>query len=233
MMNKIFFMKIKLCCFVLGILINSVSFGVSIVAENDKKIELKISKTGLNRISNSPYKIMQVTGDDSTFKIKHDEDGQNLYLMPLAEVGSKIEISIRNNASQVQDLILEVVDIEGQSIDIRAFSKPGTLKLEEDESIAQMLKAMKHKQKGKFFVQHIKKGQLKKDGLFSIVQIKNYKWKDITGAVFKITNRHRKDKIFDLDNFIKRFDNVIALYPDSGLLKGKEEKDFFIIQKAR
>ena len=79
-------------------------------------IKGEISKMGLNRISNPPYKITQVTGDESKYRLKHDEDGLNIYIMPLCEVGKDIEISIRNNAGFVQDLLLRVSDTKGRVI---------------------------------------------------------------------------------------------------------------------
>lgn len=45
----------------------------------EKKLSFEISKSGLNRISNPPYKITQLTGDDSKFRIKYDEDGSNIF----------------------------------------------------------------------------------------------------------------------------------------------------------
>jgi len=48
-------------------------------AQTSEPLQIKISKSGLNRISNPPYKITQVTGDDSKFRLKYDEDGANIY----------------------------------------------------------------------------------------------------------------------------------------------------------
>lgn len=219
-------------CLIGGLFNGAIAYGLNIEANPDSAIEVSVSKTGLNRISNPPYKIVQVTGDDSQFKIKHDEDGQNIYFMPLTEVGSKIEISIRNDASQTQDLVLKVAPIKGQSINIKSFKSQSITKFEEETSVSRMLKAMKQGRKDKFFVQNIKRGNLKKMDGFKVRQIKNYKWKNLNGGVFKITNGSRKSKIFDLETFTKRFENILAFYPENGVISGKEEKLFFVIQKS-
>ena len=93
-----------------------IACGETYQAKVNEKLQIKISKSSLNRISNPPYKITQVTGDDSKFRLKYDEDGANIYFMPLGSIGENIEISIRNNAGFVQDLELQISDIKGTSI---------------------------------------------------------------------------------------------------------------------
>jgi hypothetical protein len=49
-----------------------IASGKTYQAQDNEPLQIKISKTGLNRISNPPYKIMQVTGDDSKFRLKYE-----------------------------------------------------------------------------------------------------------------------------------------------------------------
>ena len=70
----------------------------------NKKLHIEISKSGLNRISNPPYKISQVVGDESNFKLQHDEKGNNIYIIPVGKIGSSFEISLINDGGFVQDI---------------------------------------------------------------------------------------------------------------------------------
>jgi len=117
-----------------------------------EKLKIKISKAGLNRISNPPYKIVQVTGDDSKFRLKYDDDGTNIYFMPIVPVGESCEISIKNNAGFVQDVELIVSNIKGRSviIDSKTTSKLENLQL---SNISEMLRAMRDDTEDRFYVQ--------------------------------------------------------------------------------
>lgn len=231
MFSKVNCSGMKILLFICGLFTSSLVVGLSIKADTNSRIHIKISKLGLNRISNSPYKIIQVTGDDNLFRIENDEDGQNVYFIPLTDIGSKIEISLRNNASQIQDLVLEVADIEGQSIDIQNFSESFISKFEEKYDIALMLKSMQLDIKDKFFVQHIKSVLLDDINEFCIIQTKLYQWKALKGGVYRITNKSNKQKEFELKAFLSKFKNPLASYPKDVSFKAGESKLFFIIQK--
>lgn len=120
-MSKFFGKLIVLCLVVV-----QVAYGKTFIAHPNEKLFAKVSKTGLNRISNSPYQIVQITGDESRYRLKCDDDGMNIYLMPLVEIGEKIEISIKNNMGFVFDMELEVANIRGQTIciDSQKMTKP-------------------------------------------------------------------------------------------------------------
>lgn len=196
----------------------------------NKVMELSISKGGLNRITYSPYKIIQVTGDEGKYRIKYDEDGSSIYLMPLVDVGEIIEVSLRNNAGQVQDLHLNVANKKGSSLVIDGAYMPASEKANKDIA-ANMLRAMKDNQHGIFYVQKHKHGLGNINGL-NITQIRTYQYKNIKGGVFAISNITRDKQIFSKEDFNKKFSNVIASYPANITVKPKRTALFYLVQKV-
>ena len=196
----------------------------------NKVMELSVSKGGLNRITYSPYKIIQVTGDEGKYRIKYDEDGSSIYLMPLVDVGEVVEVSIRNNAGQVQDLHLKVANKKGSSLVIDgAYIKPSE-KADKDIA-AKMLRAMKDNQHGIFYVQKHNQGLGNINGL-NIKQIRTYQYKNIKGGVFAISNTTRDKQIFSKEDFNTKFSNVIASYPANITVKPKRTALFYLVQKV-
>ena len=217
------------------IAVTSILITASVNAETirytpNKVMELSVSKGGLNRITYSPYKIIQVTGDEGKYRIKYDEDGSSIYLMPLVDVGEIIEVSLRNNAGQVQDLHLKVANKKGSSLVIDGAYVPASQKANKDIA-ANMLRAMKDNQQGIFYVQKHKQGLGNINGL-NITQIRTYQYKNIKGGVFAISNITRDKQIFSKDEFNKRFSNVIASYPANITVKPKRTALFYLVQKV-
>ena len=195
----------------------------------EEKLKVKISKSGLNRISNPPYKIVQVTGDDSKFRLKYDEDGTNIYFMPLSKQGENIEISIKNNAGFVQDLQLLVSNIKGRSIIIDGKTTE-LLELPQKNDIAEMLRAMKDRVNGKFYVQSTNQmfGAI---GVLTLKQTKTYKYKNLVGGVFEVNNPTKNLIKFDVSNFAKGFDNVKTSYPNLAEIYPKQKITVLVVQK--
>ena len=206
-----------------------IASGETYQAQANEPLQIKISKSGLNRISNPPYKITQVTGDDSKFRLKYDEDGTNIYFMPLITIGENVEISIRNNAGITQDLELQVSDIKGKSIIIDGKTN---LKLEriEKSDIAEMLRAMKDDAAGKFYVQNTKQ-KLDNIGILKVEQSKIYKYKNLAGASFEITNPTKSPITLDVSIFARSFDNVKSFYPNLSTIEPKKTITVLVVQK--
>lgn len=223
--RKILKQIIYSCLFLYG----HIASGETYQAQDNEPLQIKISKSGLNRISNPPYKITQVTGDDSKFRLKYDEDGTNIYFMPLSSVGENVEISIRNNAGITQDLELQVSNIKGKSIIIDGKTN---LKLEriEKSDIAQMLRAMKDNVQGKFYVQSTKQ-KLDNIGVLKVGQSKIYKYKNLAGGVFEITNPTKSPITLDVSIFARSFDNVKSFYPNLSTIEPKETITVLVVQK--
>ncbi|PCI01061.1 MAG: hypothetical protein COB76_02160 [Alphaproteobacteria bacterium] len=218
--------QLVICCSLLNI---TAASAATYAFKADKILQVQISKSGLNRISNPPYKIVQVTGDDSTFRLKHDEDGTNIFLMPLAKIDEKIELSIKNNVGDVQDLELHVANIKGRSIIIDGTN---TLILEhrEQKEISHMLRAMKDNVVDKYYVQNSKQ-MLANIGELTVNHTKIYKYKNLTGGVFEVKNPTKKEVILDISEFAKRFDNPQTSYPKTSVLSSKQIITVFVIQK--
>ena len=203
--------------------------GETYQAVGNEKLQIQISKSGLNRISNPPYKITQVTGDDSKFRLKYDEDGTNIYFMPLSGVGENIEISIKNNAGHTQDLMLQVASIKGKSIIIDGKTSQAVESLEKSD-IAQMLRAMKDNVHGKLYVQKTKQ-KLKDIGMLTVEQSKIYKYKNLVGGVFTVSNPTKNSITLDVSSFAKGFDNVKSSYPDLAVILPKQTITVLVVQK--
>lgn len=211
------------------LLYGHVAFADTYQAEIDKRLRVKISKSGLNRISNPPYKITQVTGDDSKYRLKYDEDGTNIYFMPLNSVGENTEISIKNNAGFVQDLELLVSDISGQSIIIDGKTSLVAEHTEKSD-IAQMLRAMKDNVNSKFYVQSILK-KFNNIGVLSVEQSKIYKYKNIVGGIFAVSNKGKVSSTLDVSIFAKQFDNVKSSHPGLSIIEPNKTINVLIVQK--
>jgi len=207
-----------------------IASGKTYQAQDNEPLQIKISKTGLNRISNPPYKITQVTGDDSKFRLKYDEDGTNIYFMPLSSVGENIEISIKNNAGITQDLELQVSDIKGKSIIIEGKTSLNLERVQKSD-VAGMLRAMKDNVERKFYVQNTNRQKLSYIGILKVEQSKIYKYKNLAGGVFEITNPTKNSITLDVSIFAKSFDNVKSFYPNLSIIEPKKTITVLVVQK--
>ena len=130
--------------------------GVTVKAQHDARLKVRISKSGLNIITNPPYRIVQVTGDESLYRLKHDQDGGNIFLMPLAKIGERIEISLKNNVGTVHDLEFPVAAVKGTTINIDSITAGKTdHRKQPRQDLAEMVKAMNGGKKGKFYVRQV------------------------------------------------------------------------------
>ena len=220
-------LKLIVCYFLL--FYGSATLAETYKAKSDERLQVKISKSGLNRISNPPYKICYVTGDDSKFRLKYDEDGGNIYLMPLGAIGDRLEISIRNNAGAVQDLELLVSDIRGKSIVIDGKINKRREETEKKD-IAEMLRAMKDNIKLKFYVRDMKQ-VASTIGILKVEQRKSYKYKNLLGGVFEITNPGKERIAFDVSIFAGGFDNLKSFYPTMEIIEPKGTIKVLVVQK--
>jgi len=222
-------MKALALAYILGLASVNASANIIRYTPNEVK-EVSVSKGGLNRITYSPYKIIQVTGDESKYRIKYDEDGSSIYLMPLVSVGETIEVSIKNNAGQVQDLHLKVEKKKGSSFVIDGTYLP--IKEKEGRVVAsKMLRAMKDKKVDIFYVQEHKQ-ELDRVGSLGVKQIRTYQYKNLRGGVFVITNPTREKQSFNKNEFNKRFRNIIASYPEDITVQPKCSAVFYLVQKT-
>lgn len=201
-------------------------------APTSPALRVKVSKMGLNRISNFPYRIVQVTGDENAYRLKSDDDGANIYLHPLKNVGEKIEISIKNNIGTSYDLELEVANTKGQIINLQTQGTDNSVFLFLKSDLEQMLKCMKQERHGKFYVKN-SKTKLAQIGNLSAAQEKIYKWKDLSGGVFIVTNLGKKVEELNLKAFTSRFDNVLTSFSAKTHLMPLASTKVFIIQKAK
>lgn len=186
-------------------------FASTYIANPDRRIELKISKSGINRISMFPYAISQVTGDESLYRLRSDNDGQNIYIMPLGKIGSKIELSLKSNIGIVQDLSLEVAAINGTStvINMSGVNKAETI-LADDIEAKLMMKSMMQGIKGKYYVKPAKR-KIKNDLGLRIKQTRTYRFKQLTGVTLEIFNASKVTKQLGMNVLSELFKNTLAV----------------------
>lgn len=205
------------------------AFGDIYDVKENKKISVTISKSGINRISNPPYKIKQIVGDDSKYTIKSDDDGSNIYILPQNKLVDSFEITIKNNIGQIFDLELKPVLGKSKIIILRnqdlALSKE-----KKQEDIAHMLSAMKELVTDKFYVQDIKK-RFFKIGKLRAEQIKLYRWQDLKGGVFVIRNKGKQSASIEFLEFINQFENVEAYFINKHDLAPGESTNLLIVQQ--
>lgn len=197
----------------------------------DRVIKATISKTGLNRLSNPPYKIMQVTGDESKYRLKHDEDGLSIYIMPLRDIGEDIEISIRNNAGFVQDLLLKVSKGKGEVIIIDGKQAKTSEQLK-TPIVSQMFRAMKDDVPDIFYVQSGSLWLADNQGL-KTKQIKTYQYKNLRGGIFELQNTTKEVVNFSGKIFTRDFEKVIGVYPDKATIMPREKVKVMMVQEIK
>ena len=171
-------------------LLSEIAVAANFKLNSQSRIKTQISKSGLNRITMLPHRITQVTGDESKYKLKFDEDGSNIYIMPTGKIGETIELSIKSSTNLVQDMLLEVADIAGRSIYLQqdnSTEKSGKLI---NAEIKSMLRSMRSGEKGKYYVQASNRIIASKLGL-DIRQVQTYRWAGLVGAVIEIENKSK------------------------------------------
>lgn len=185
------------------------SFAIHLIRNEEQRLKADISKSGLNRITMKPCRILQVTGDDTKYRLIHDDDGKNIYLMPKVSVGELIELSLRNDLGEVQDLELKVSNVKGQSIVIQSQRKNQDKEIKQE--VFAMMKAMMRGHEGKYFVE---KKQRNIDNKYGVVirQVKSYRYGDLSGGVFELSGNRTKDSGYiSRQEFIELFEGSRAL----------------------
>ena len=150
--------------------------------------------------------------------------------MPLGSVGENVEISIRNNVGITQDLELQVSDIKGKSIIIDGKTNVNLENIQKSD-IAEMLRAMKDNAQGKFYVQSTKQQKFDNIGVLKVEQSKIYKYKNLVGGVFEITNPTKNPITLDVSIFARSFDNVKNFYPNLSTIAPSITITVLVVQK--
>ena len=172
------------------VLLSEVAVAANFKLNSQSRIKTQISKSGLNRITMLPHRITQVTGDESKYKLKFDEDGSNIYIMPTGKIGETIELSIKSSTNLVQDMLLEVADIAGRSIYLQQDNATAVEGKLINAEIKSMLRSMRSGEKGKYYVQASNRIIANKLGLY-IRQVQTYRWEGLVGAVIEIENKSK------------------------------------------
>lgn len=169
-------------------LLGEVAVAANFKLNSQNRIKTQISKSGLNRITMLPHRITQVTGDESKYKLKFDEDGSNIYIMPTGKIGETIELSIKSTTNLVQDMLLEVAGIAGRSIYLEHDNSTDEGGKLINFEIKSMLRSMMSREKGKYYMQASNRAIANKLNL-DIRQVQTYRWSNMIGAVIDIENK--------------------------------------------
>ena len=176
---------------------------------------IKIGKSGLNRITMLPHHIIKILGDESKYKVKIDEKGSDIYIMPLCQIGEKIEISLKTSSNFSLDLELLVVEGRGQTIHLKR-----NLLIKSSKNISgieEILKAMQLEQSGKYYVSEVNHLISEKSGM-TIQQLKTYKYQNIIGRMLVISNRTTENILLPWQQFFDLFANVKAISIEGPLI---------------
>lgn len=229
--------------FTLFVGLSSKIFAANFTINTESRISALISKAGVNRITMLPHRILQVTGDKSKYKIESDEDGGNVYIMPLVNVDEEIEISIKASGDLVQDMLLQVKNIKGQSIKLHQDNDAEYSSGFSMDEAKLMMKNMRDQEIGKYYVldenrpikinTNTKTNTKTKTKLakLDLKQIKTYRWGNITGAVLELINETRCPVSIDkyaLSNLYRNI-KIIAIEGDRELVPARTKiKSYFI-----
>lgn len=224
------FIIFSMMFFVFFVGLSPTIFAANFTINTAARISTQISKAGLNRITMLPHRIVQITGDESKYKLKYDEDGGNIYIMPLCNIDEEIEISIKGSGDLIQDMLLQVKDIQGQSINLyqdheRQYSSSFSM----DEAKL-MLKNMRDQEIGKYYVLDENRS-IKNKTKFGLKQIKTYRWGGITGVVLELINETRCPVKIDKYALSNLYQNtkIIAIEGDREFIPSRTKiKSYFI-----
>lgn len=175
-----------------------------------------IGKSGLNRITMLPYKIVSVVGDNSQYKLQSEKDGSSIYIMPIVKPDQIIELSIRSDIGEIKDLELKVVSGHGRTIKLEA-TKKLDLALEHKREIKQMISSMQKKERGGYRVRKLNRNIANNYNL-KIMQKALYRYKDLRGAVLEVTPSRSSSKSMILPSnvneemFAKLFSGTVATH---------------------
>ena len=187
-----------------------------------------IGKSGLNRITMLPHKIVSVAGDNSQYKLQSDKDGSSIYIMPIAKANQTIELSVRSDVGEIKDLVLKVVPGRGQTIKLNN-TKKLDLAWEQKREIKKMISSMQKKERGGYRVRKLNRNIANNYNL-KIMQKALYRYKNLRGAVLEVTPRRTSSKSMILPSdvneemFAKLFSGIVA----TSINKGSSDKEILV-----
>lgn len=184
------------------------------IKEEQVRDSYDIGKSGLNRITMLPHKIVSVAGDNSQYKLQSDKDGSSIYIMPIAKANQTIELSIRSDVGEIRDLELKVVSGRGRTIKLNN-TKKLDVALEQKGEIKKMINSMQKKERGGYRVRKLNRNIANNYNL-KIMQKALYQYKDLRGAVLEVTPIRSSSKSTILPSdvneeiFAKLFSGTVA-----------------------
>lgn len=143
-----------------------------------------IGKSGLNRITMLPHKIVSVAGDNSQYKLQSDKDGSSIYIMPIAKVNQKIELSVRSDVGEIRDLELEAVAGPGRTVKLCSRERVDCGCMQRQD-IKKMISSMQKKEKGDYRVRKLNRNIANNYNL-KIIQKASYRYRDLRGGVLEV-----------------------------------------------
>lgn len=198
------------------LLLNIALMGSSYAKDTKIRESYIIGKSGLNRITMLPHKIVSVTGDNSQYKLQSEKDGSSIYIMPIVKPDQIIELSIRSDIGEIKDLELKVVSGRGRTIKLEA-TKKLDLALEQKREIKQMISSMQKRERGGYRVRKLNRNIANNYNL-KIMQKALYRYKDLRGAVLEVTPIRSSSKSIILPSdvneemFAKLFSGTVATH---------------------
>lgn len=219
---------------ILLILFSDSSFANNFELEPKTRQTLNISKSGINRITMLPHRILQVTGDEGKYKLNMDEDGSNIYIMPIAKIGEKIELSIKTSTNHTEDLGLFISDEPGKTLHLKHKSSLKNQILSQLSEVKKMLRSMKEGEVDKYYVKDTNRVVKLRRGI-RVNQIKSYRYGDLVGAVLEVKNQTGRDiKLYEGD-FINLFKNSKAVTFEHAysLLPPQSDMKVFIVTEIK
>lgn len=200
----------------------------------EKKIEAVVGANVANRIEVKDEDLLEVTGDESKYQLKWNKNHRSIYLLPKAEVGEVIELSLMLASGEVQDLRLTIGDVLARTIVLKR--KDGAVKkfygVKEQQEMASLLRVMinDRNSENKYWVK-AEKIKLMASKTQQMTQIKEYKYGKLKGQVIEIENKGKEP-------LIVREEEIKTIIPDAELMRfskriiaPKEKARLFVVSK--
>lgn len=199
----------------------------------EKKIEAVIGANVANRIEVKGEDLLEVVGDESKYQLKWNKNHRSIYLVPKAEVGEVIELSLMLVSGQVQDLRLTIGDVLARTIVLVSKNDQAEFyETLEKAEIRALLKAMVKDENpnNKYWLSEEKIKLITSKEKY-ISQIREYKYGELIGRVIEIENKGKSELIIREGEIKEIIPEVKLVSFSKRILGAREKAKLFVISK--
>lgn len=199
-----------------------------IKALNHSPTRLRISSTGINRISFQGERLDKIIGNENSYSAVIADQGNHLFLTSKKGPYATINLSLLFTSGKVVDLVMQV-DGGAQSYSMLIF--PVVDDMEQETRVAEeMQRAMQEGRIGKYYVQYLNRDLLFAPAFKSkIIQTKSYRYGSLYGAVLLLENNSNESQYIDVSVIRRHFDDVISVVLNKTIIPAKQRIKAYVV----